>query len=84
MPTDLYSGDFYKSDIHGTVVGRIQRRNVEAYILNLEEQTASVNNMKKKIPGDAKGEHGVKEGFVKAETSMCMLMGLIHEREAES
>lgn len=56
----------------------------EAYILNLEEQIASVNNVKKKNPGDAKGEHGVKEGFVKAETSMCMLMGLIHEREAES
>ena len=57
----------------------------EVYILNWEEQTGSVNNLKKKKnPGDAKGEHGVKEGFVKAETSMCMLMGLIHEREAES
>ena len=56
----------------------------EVYILNWEEQTGSVNNLIKKNPGDAKGEHGVKEGFVKAETSMCMLMGLLYEREAES
>lgn len=84
MPTDLYSGDFYKSDIHGTVVGRIQRRNVGSVHFKLGRTDSKCQQHEKKNPGDAKGEHGVKEGFVKAETSMCMLMGLIHEREAES
>ena len=80
----MYSGDFYKSDIHGTVVGRIQRRNVGSVHFKLGRTDSKCQQREKKKPGDAKGEHGVKEGFVKAETSMCMLMGLIHEREAES
>ena len=80
----MYSGDFYKSDIHGTVVGRIQRRNVGSVHFKLGRTDSKCQQREKKNPGDAKGEHGVKEGFVKAETSMCMLMGLIHEREAES
>ena len=60
----MYSGDFYKSDIHGTVVGRIQRGNVGSIHFKLGRTDRKCQQLKKKkILEMLKGNMGSRKGL---------------------
>lgn len=65
LSIDLYSEDFYKSDIHGMVVGRIQRRNVGSIHFKLGRTDRKCQQLKKKILEMLKGNMGSRKGLWK-------------------